>query len=220
MIHTIGDSNALTPWKDMRGVSVNWMGPVLVHSVGVRKLNMVDLSKLDIKKDDYVVFSFGAIDCRLLINKLEKNKYIGKNNDYKKIIDKLVDKYFNVLKMNEKFANNAKFCLYNITPVFPFDSNALLTQRSWKFIPKIIQNFILRKVIKRNGSDATIKKYLEYYNLKLKENCEKNNYIFIDVYKKYSDENGYLNVNLADGEHVHDPKYLIEFMKINMNYKL
>ena len=42
MIHTIGDSNALTPWKDMKDVSVNWMGPVLVHSVGVKKLNMVD----------------------------------------------------------------------------------------------------------------------------------------------------------------------------------
>ena len=37
------------------------------------------------------------------------------------------------------------------------------------------------------------KNYVLYFNECLKEKCQKNNWIFIDIYKYYADNNGFLN---------------------------
>ena len=68
-------------------------------------------------------------------------------------------------------------------------------------------------LIKNNESSS---KFTEYITT-LKEFCEKHSYIFFDVYEKYCDENGFLNVKYSDGNcHVSDPIYIQEFIINNL----
>ena len=51
-------------------------------------------------------------------------------------------------------------------------------------------------------------------NKKLKEYCVKYNYIFFDVYDKYTDEDGFLNTKLSDGAiHIGDGTFINDFIK-------
>lgn len=65
-----------------------------------------------------------------------------------------------------------------------------------------------------NGTDEERKEYVKYFNNRLKYLCEKNNYIFIDIFDKYKDENGFLIKELSDtGIHIKDGKYIKEFIE-------
>ena len=47
----------------------------------------------------------------------------------------------------------------------------------------------------------------------LKDECNKNKWIFFDVYNYYIDNNGYLNKKLSDGNvHIKDGIYLEQFI--------
>jgi hypothetical protein len=53
-----------------------------------------------------------------------------------------------------------------------------------------------------------------YFNEKIKEKCIENNYIFFDVYDKYTDENGFLRKDLSDGNvHIRDGVHISNFKK-------
>ena len=66
------------------------------------------------------------------------------------------------------------------------------------------------------SSDEERKTYCLYFNNKIKEKCIENNYIFFDVYDKYTDNNGFLNKNLSDnGIHILNGVYLTTFIEEN-----
>ena len=45
-------------------------------------------------------------------------------------------------------------------------------------------------------------------------------YIFIDIYNDYSDENGFLDKRLSDGNvHIYDSRYLENFLSTVIFYK-
>ena len=68
------------------------------------------------------------------------------------------------------------------------------------------------------GTDEERKKYVLYFNKILKNECNKNKWIFFDVYNFYIDNNGYLNKKLSDGNvHIKDGIYLEQFIN---NYLL
>jgi hypothetical protein len=49
--------------------------------------------------------------------------------------------------------------------------------------------------------------------IKLKEKCFEYNYIFFDIYNKYTDKDGFLNKELSDGcVHISDGKYINDFI--------
>ena len=67
------------------------------------------------------------------------------------------------------------------------------------------------------GTDEERKSYVLYFNEKLKEKCKDNNYIFFDVYDKYTDNNGFLSKILGDGcVHIKNGIFIEKFVKENL----
>jgi len=140
---------------------------------------------------DTIIFCFGEIDCRCHIH-----KHVTPEKTFQQIIDEIVENYF---KQITKLRKRLKICIYNVVPP-----------------PVSIKNentdFPLR------GSIEERINYAKYFNQKLKEGCLLNNYIFIDIYDKYANENGSLNMSLSDGViHIQDKTGLEEELyKLNV----
>lgn len=100
------------------------------------------------------------------------------------------------MKKNINIIPNTKFCIYNVVP--PVRK------------AKVHQN----PEYPHLGSDNDRKNYHEYFNKKLKEYCIENDFIFFDVYKEYSDNDGFLKKEMSDNNvHLKDPKPRVEFIK-------
>ena len=65
-----------------------------------------------------------------------------------------------------------------------------------------------------SGPDEARKQYALHMNSDLKVLCSMYGFTFIDVYEAYSDEEGFLNRSLSDGQiHIGDPKFLYNYLK-------
>lgn len=144
-----------------------------------------------------MLFCFGEIDCRCHV----KKHLI--NGDYKNIIDSLVLKYKNELSKVSKLVSN-QICIYNIIPPLKRLNKNMHLENNFPF-PFLYD-------------DIESKLYIEYFNLKLKELCIDENYIFFDVYEKYLDNERYLNPKYSDGIiHIVDNIFIKEFMRLKLN---
>lgn len=199
MIHTFGDSHSMFGWRDLKdlNVSFNWLGPVLCYSFGNENLKRCNISNYNIQDGDSVVFCFGEIDCRCHVS-----KHINNENTYQNIIDKMVLKYIEAIQLNIKECKVKlkNVCIYNVVPPTSLQKST----HSWRN-PQL-------------GSDQDRKSFALYFNKKIKEKCNENNWIFVDVYDKYCDDNGFLRKDLSDGEiHITNPIFLREFILKNIN---
>ena len=191
-IHTIGDSHSHNGWS---GIINHHLGPLLCYSFGKEQLNRCNINNFSIKDGDTVIFCLGEIDCRCHIH-----KHINKINTYQDIINNIIDNYFEAIKLNIinlqiKLKN---ICVYNVVP--PVQKYNTIENLEYPYL----------------GSDEERKNYVLYFNKKLKEKCIKNNYIFFDIYDKYTDENGFLKKDLSDGNvHIRDGIYITNFINKN-----
>jgi hypothetical protein len=175
---------------------------MLLHSFGRDSIKFVNEN--DIRENDIVCFCFGEIDCRCHVNKFEPN--------WMDCIDTLVTKYFDNIQNNVTNLHNVKVCVYNVVPPLERKLPEYDYIRKWE-LENEGQPFIFPAL----GDDDQRSEYTKYMNKKLKEFCEKHSYIFFDVYEKYCDENGFLNVKYSDGNcHVSDPIYIQEFIINNL----
>ena len=189
-IHTIGDSHSCFGWK---GIIQHHLGPTLCYSFGKEKLDRCDIRNFDIKDGDTIVFCLGEIDCRCHIH-----KHITDTITYQSIIDSIVDNYFEAIELNVTVSQLKlkNVCVYNVVP--PNQTHDTIS-----YYPL----------------DEERKKYVLYFNEKLKEKCIEKNYIFFDVYNSYIDENGFLKKDLSDGDiHIGNDKgiYISKFIKENL----
>lgn len=195
MIHTFGDSHCKFGWNNVENVIHHHIGPKLCYTFGKGKLNTLNINSFNINNGDSIVFCFGEIDCRCHIH-----KHISHDNAYTIIIDEIVNNYCEAIKVN---LNNAKFkfkniCIYNVVP--PVEKYNTKENKEYPFI----------------GSDEERKMYVLYFNKCLKEKCAVMNWLFVDIYDKYIDENGFLNKLLSDKNvHIENGKYLQEFINDN-----
>ena len=191
-IHTIGDSHSNNGWEDI--INHN-LGAVLCYSFGKEKLNRCDIRNFNMKDGDTIVFCLGEIDCRCHIH-----KHINSSYSYQKIIDSIVDDYFDAIKLNiyESKITFKKICVYNIVP--PIQKYNTHDNPEYPFM----------------GSDEERKTYVLYFNKKLKDKCIENQYVFFDIYDKYIDVNGFLDKELSDQSvHIRNGKYIKEFIDNN-----
>jgi len=200
-LHTFGDSHATHygGWDDIKiegvNINTNHIPGKLAFSFG--KDEMVVVSSV-VKDNDVVIFCFGEIDCRCHINKYEPN--------WKESIEDVANSYITNIKRNVS-NRNIKTCIYNVVP--PLERENPLNQ--WT------EEWSRKHGVPATGTDEDRKKYTEYMNLKLKEGCDVNGFVFLDVYDKYCDENRYLKPELSDTNcHIKDPIYITEFIKNNL----
>ena len=193
-IHTFGDSHSKCGWGSE--IKQHWLGPILCYSFGKENLKRCNISNYDIKNNDSIIFCFGEIDCRCHIN-----KYITNDKSYEIIIDEIVNNYIEAIKINLK---NIKvklknISIYNVVP--PVEKYNCTENLTYPYL----------------GSDKERKKYVLYFNKRLKEECLKNNWIFFDVYKCYCDKNGYLSKKLSDSNvHIKDGRFIKKFINDNL----
>jgi hypothetical protein len=190
-IHTFGDSHSGLGWLNCDIIN-HELGPLLCYSFGKEKLDRCDIRNHDLVDGDSIIFCLGEIDCRFHIH-----KHITDTTTHEDIIDTIVANYFEAIKLNVdisqiKFKN---VCVYNVVP--PVKKDGLWENSEYPFL----------------GTDEERKQYVLYFNSKIKENCEKYNYIFFDIYDKYVDENGFLNPSLSDGNvHIRDSTHVRNFL--------
>lgn len=192
-IHTFGDSHSICGW-DGTGAVIHHLGPLLCYSFGKEKLNRCDIRNFNVNHGDTIIFCFGEIDCRAHIH-----NHINETITYENVIDEIVDDYFEAIKLNVVVSELKlkNICVYNVVP--PIEKSD---------IPGVIFLFV--------SSDEERKTYCLYFNKKLKEKCVENNYIFFDIYDKYTDNKGFLNKDLSDkGIHIENGVYLTSFIKEN-----
>jgi hypothetical protein len=191
-IHTVGDSHAGNGWTKIIN---HHLGPVLCYSFGKEKLNRCDIRNFNMKDNDTIIFCLGEIDCRCHIH-----KHINETNTYEIIINEIVNNYFEAIKLNI-VTSNLKFkniCVYNVVP--PIQKYNTRENSEYPYL----------------GTDEERKKYVLFFNKKLKEKCIENNYIFFDVYDKYIDGNGFLRKDLSDHNvHIRDGTYITNFINEN-----
>jgi hypothetical protein len=204
MFHTFGDSHCKYGFEKIDNIQIHWLPGKLCYSFGRDKLNLLDIKSYNVNEGDFVLFSFGEIDCRAHIY-----RYVNDDRPYEIIIDELVEKYFEAIKENVNMFTNITTIVYNIVP--PTD---VLLRHSHEEAIKYV--YIKEKYddIPWKGYNDDRKKYHLYFNVKLKEKCLENGFIFFDVYDKYCDEKGFLLRNYSDGDiHICDPIFLREFIQ-------
>jgi hypothetical protein len=204
-IYVFGDSHAWNGWVewptwqiDPNRVIIYHMGPVLAYTVGskgIDRMNLKDHST--IRSGDVAIFSFGEIDCRTHISRHIQLP----DRTYQIIIDDIVAKYFECIKLNaDRYdsANPLKIWVYSVPPPAYRD---LITEQD-KFPV--------------SASDDERKEYVKYFNLKLREFCHRYAYGFFDVHNAYADQNEMLNRDLSDGTvHIRDGRFIIDFIRSN-----
>lgn len=107
-----------------------------------------------------------------------------------------MDKYFESIQKALDSYKDLRVCVYNVVP--PIQKHNTLENKEYPFL----------------GTDEERKSYVLYFNKKLKTLCSKYNYIYFDVYDKYTDENGFLNKTLSDQVvHIANGCFIKEFIE-------
>jgi hypothetical protein len=193
VIHTFGDSHACNGWDGIPDLITHTLGPKLCFSIGRDGINIKD--GYDVKNGDTVIFCFGEIDCRCHIH-----KHITRTNNYKQIIDDIVDNYFAKIRIAVDGFDDLKISIYNVVP--PVQSFNTKNNPKYPFL----------------GKDHQRKTYVLYFNEKLQEKCIEYNFLFFNIYDKYADNDGYLKKSLSDKMvHIRDGVYIREFIANKMN---
>ena len=192
VIHTFGDSHCYNGWGGINNLYTHHLGPKLCFSIGRDGINIKE--GYNVNNGDTVIFCFGEIDCRCHIH-----KHITETNDYKEIIDTIVNNYFIKIKNSIDVFDNLKTVIYNVVP--PVQKHNTGENQQYPYL----------------GTDDERKAYVMYFNEKLQEKCLEYNFVFFNVYDKYIDTNGFLNKSLSDDNvHILDGIYLKEFIENNL----
>ena len=192
VIHTFGDSHSYNGWDEIINIQNHHLGPKLCFSIGRDGINIKD--GYNINNGDTVIFCFGEIDCRCNIH-----KHITESNDFKQIIDTIVNNYFIQIQNAVNTFDNIRTVIYNVVP--PIQKHNTVENSHFPYL----------------GTDEERKTYVLYFNEKLKQKCIEYRFLFFDIYNNYIDSNGFLNKSLSDDNvHIRDGVYIKHFVENNL----
>jgi len=195
-IFVFGDSHSYSGWEDIHipnvEIHIRHLGAKLMHTFNKGKL--IHLNDHLIYDGDTIVFCFGEIDARCHIHRLRESE-IG----FKNIINDLVHNYMAAIKEHTS-EFNLKVCVYFVPPAVRKET-ILVHDVEYPFL----------------GTDAERKKYVQYMNERLRNECEEKGFMFIDLYDQYCDKEGFLNIDMSDGgPHIKEIVPLVNFINRNM----
>jgi hypothetical protein len=192
VVHTFGDSHSYNGWSGITNIQTHHLGSKLCFSIGRDGINIKD--GYNVNNGDTVIFCFGEIDCRCHIH-----KHIKEGNNYKQIIDTIVNDYLIQIQNAVKTFDKLKIVIFNVVP--PIQKHNTNENPKYPYL----------------GTDEERKKYVLYFNEKLKQKCIEYKFIFFDVYNKYIDGNGFLDKSLSDGNvHIRDGAHITQFYENNL----
>jgi hypothetical protein len=143
-------------------------------------------------KNNIFLFFYGEVDCRCHVY---KQKQLERNVD--EIISELAINYINTIKNNVK--EYRRIIIGSITP--PVD---LIVHEN---LYGVMSDDFPYPILGSNEERVTWTKLL---NDILKEECIKNNFIFMDTYSKYADDKGTLLFDLSYSVHITNNAFIIE----------
>jgi hypothetical protein len=188
-IHTVGDSHCK---EGFRNVISHHLGPILCYSFGQNPLQRCPIKTFGLRENDVLIFCFGEIDCRCHIH-----KHISKEKSFQDVVDEIIEKYIQgILTCIKSLKVKVKVSVFNVVPTVRRDD--ALENEAFPFL----------------GSDEERKSYVLYFNEKLKEHCEKQNFIYFDIYNFYADDEGFLRREIKDESvHIKDFFYFDAFIQ-------
>jgi hypothetical protein len=217
ILHVLGDSHRIAIFNAAKETGLQVTEDLgegyTIARIGAQKLeliNIADKNKFNISEGDAICFVFGEIDCRTHLCKPKNFK------NYKELIDEIVLRYFEAIKMNAEQYKNLKVLVNNVVPAVSVIDNPQLLEH---YGPQTNTPYPF------NGTDEERKIVADYMHVKYKEYCKKFNFIFIDVYDKYCDEKGMLlryriengkSIQMSDTTHIWNNIYLKEFFINNI----
>lgn len=168
---------------------INYLVDVTMHRLGRDNISILDFRKYDIQNGDIIVFAFGEIDVRYNIGKQRDHK----KRELEEIIDTLVDNYFKTILMNFNMFTDLHCIIFNVLPP---------SNKAYKPYGTLLDRIIITKKL----------------NIRLRDECSKYNFQFLDVTDYFSTNYGDLNPALSDGSvHINPNKNAlvkIELLKL------
>lgn len=163
-----------------------------MYSVGASGEIVVNSRKLS--NGDVVIFCFGEIDCRCHIHKFVN----AEKDNINAVIEHVVMLYIQTVNKNINTYSNVNVAtfIYSVPP--PIRKAEGQENNEFPFL----------------GTDEDRKSYHQHMNEILRKKCSENNIGFFDVYKEYSDSEGYMIKALSDGIcHISNPIYIEQKLK-------
>jgi hypothetical protein len=184
-IFAIGDSHSGTfaPWAVAKS-----LGPETMYLMGTSDRHRFDnhitylLERNDISRDGFWVFCLGEIDVRCHIHK----QVVEKGRDEDEVISTLATNFIEKIK-----TMHTDVGVMSVVPPAAvedkMDKVTHIVNSPYPFI----------------GSDEERSRYTRKLNIVLKKLCDENDLLYFDIYSLYSDEDGFLLQEYADGDLIH-----------------
>jgi len=173
-IFTIGDSHSIFFYKSKKIIAL-WGGskhefPLTIYKLSKSFLEICDVPKIlgrgheknEIKENDFVLFNYGS-------NDMQKNIYLYGRDDWKNSVKSLMIEYTELIfdyKKKNKF-------IPIISSIYP---NPLLESEG--------QNTY--------GTAEERNMYIKFANFVIKNICNENNILYLDIYDFIADEKGFI----------------------------
>jgi hypothetical protein len=187
MIYIFGDSHASTNFKYLNlnyEHKICFEGGVTMHRIS-RDRQIINFDNTFNNENNIFVLCYGEVDCRCHIG---KQILLGRNLE--DICNSLVNGYIDVIKTN--ITKYHKIIICSIIPPMKKE----LYEKNHHDFPFI-------------GTDNERVIYTKLMNKLLKDQCDTNQFIFLDIYDYYSNEDGTLNYELSDKcVHIEDNAYI------------
>jgi hypothetical protein len=180
-IYCLGDSHAGTLSGFSDKISTIPIGPTTMHRVGTRGLGEyleLFFSTGEVTNEGLWVMAFGEIDVRCHINK----QITEEGRDEDEVIETLVNNYITYIK-----TVHSDIAVMSVVPPVKFYSGTFdesINNPNYPFV----------------GADEDRARYTLKLNNLLIQKCSEENFIYIDVYSHYKDEEGFLIKELSDNE--------------------
>lgn len=186
MIYIFGDSHANYNFREFSlPHTILHANSVTMHRVG-RDCQIINFNPSFSSKDSVFIFTYGEVDCRCHVG-----KQVRLGRVFEDVCKELVDAYINTIK--KTICIYKKIILCSIVPP--------ISSRYWT-MPSDFPFPII-------GDDAERVKTTQYINTLLKEACQYNGYIFLDIYNYYAGTDNTLTYDLSDKSvHISNNTYI------------